>query len=185
MWGVCGPTGVCLFRWVSELDARRIYRSLNAKLLLYYTEWCLERKSGEDSFSMFQRELVFPCPYAISFLSYCSNENHIQTAEEIKLIFAACWTLIHIKCEVMCRKMIMNLVSQEAGKIPQKKIKFDNRERKERKMEQERKGDSEKEVEIWSIKISPESPDHSFPRVEIGARGCASGCKPWLSFSSL
>lgn len=124
MWGVYGPTGVCLFRRVSELDARRIYRSLNAKVLLYYTEWCLERKSGEDDFSMFQRELVFPCPYAISFLSYCCNENHIQTAEEIKLISAACWTLIPIKCEVMCGKMVMNLVSQEAGKIPQKKNKI-------------------------------------------------------------
>lgn len=136
-----------LFRRVSGLDSRRIYRSLNAIALLYYAEWCFERKSGGDSFSMFQRGLVFPCPYAISFLSYCSNENHIQTAEEIKLIFAACWTLIHIKCEVMCRKAVMNLVSQEAGEIPQKKKK-DNKERKERKMEQEGEGGSEKEGEI-------------------------------------
>lgn len=159
MWGVCGPTGVCLFRWVSELDARRIYRSLNAKLLLYYTEWCLERKSGEDSFSMFQRELVFPCPYAISFLSYCSNENHIQTAEEIKLIFAACWTLIHIKCEVMCRKMIMNLVSQEAGKIPQKKKKklTIGKERRERWSRKER-GTRRRKLKFDQLKFPPRAP---------------------------
>lgn len=60
---------------------------------------------------------MLSCPYAISFLSYCSNENQIQIAEEITLIFAACWTLIHTKCEVMCRKMVVSSVSQKGEKI--------------------------------------------------------------------
>lgn len=35
------------------------------------------------------------------------------------------------------------------------------------------------------VKISLESPNSSFPGVEIGAGGCLLACKPWLSFSSL
>lgn len=64
---------------------------------------------------MFQQGLVFPHPYPISFLSYCSSKNHIQIAEEIMLIII-CWTLIHIKCEVRCRKIVKSLLSFSGSK---------------------------------------------------------------------
>lgn len=60
--------------------------------------------------------LVFPHPYTISFLSYCDSKNHIQMSEEIELVFVR-WTLIHMKCEVRCGKMVTNPFSQEARKI--------------------------------------------------------------------
>lgn len=140
--------------------------------------------------NIFQRGFMLSCPYAISFLSYCSNENQIQIAEEITLIFAACWTLIHTKCEVMCRKMVVSSVSQKGEKIllgekKKKKKKKRQRGKKGEKLERGKWGDPKKEGGTWSIKISPESSNQPFPRVEIGVRGCVLAGKLWLSFSSL
>lgn len=111
---------------------------------------------------------MLSCPYAISFLSYCSNENQIQIAEEITLIFAACWTLIHTKCEVMCRKMVVSSVSQKGEKIllgekKKKRKKKDNEERKERNLKEEREGTQRRKVELGQLKFPLRAPTNLSP----------------------
>lgn len=131
---------------------------------------------------MFQKGLVFPHPYALSFLSYCNTKNHIQAAEEIMLVFA-CWILIHVKCEVRCGKMVMNSVSQEARKILLEKYIM-GKERRESWNRKER-GTWRRKVKHDQLKFPLRAPSTHSSGVEIGGRGCLSACKPWISFRSL
>jgi len=79
--------------------------------------WVLTILNQAKRFSTCVSEgVIIPPTYTIIFLNYHNSKSHTQTIEEIMLIFV-CWTLIHIECEVRCRKSIMNLVSQEARKI--------------------------------------------------------------------
>lgn len=154
---------------------RWTYRSLNANALLYDTEWWVlsfvvvvgfcSLFYEKANFNIFQRGFTLSCPYAISFLSYCSNENHIQIAEEITLIFAAFWTLIHTKCKVMCRKTVMNSVSHKGGKILLEKKKEKKTMRKERRESWRRKerGTQKRKMELGQLKFPPRAPNFLSP----------------------